>query len=164
VSTGAAQTAGSAAGHAQTTPTTSTASTQTEPSSTTTATSGASGQGAVAAAEQICARRNHALAAIPDTATNLRALAAAARRRAGVDERAVSELEKVSPPADLAARYRQLIAFDKAALLRVVTLGERAEAGDAAAVRLAKAKAASGRLRLLILLAHTGLKECSAIG
>lgn len=121
------------------------------------------GRPAVANANAICARRNHELAAIPGSIENLRALTAAARKRARIEQRALGELEGLAPPSAIRARYRQLIALDQAALLQVVKLGERAQAGDAVGVRAATVRARAEKFRLLAVTVRTGLRECSGM-
>jgi len=94
----------------------------------------------------------------------LPALAEVAHRRAAIERRALNELEKLTPPADVAAGYRKLIASDRLALREIVKLGARAQAGDAAGVRLAKAKVEGGGLRLLLTANRARLKYCAAVG
>jgi len=165
-STGSAQTAGSAAGSAQAS---TSASTVTSPSSparearTAAGSAPTSGQSTIEAANAICARRNGELAQISLSGVNLHAVGAAARNRARIEVRALGELQKLTPSTTHAASYRQLLALDRAAVLRVVGVGERARAGDAAGVRVARARASGGRLPLLIAAAQAGLRECSGI-
>jgi hypothetical protein len=121
--------------------------------------------GAIATANTICLRRSHELASARIVGVgDLPALADAARRRAAIERRALGELEKLTPPTDVAASYRKLIASDRAALREVVKLRVRAQAGDTAGVRLAKAKVEGGGLRLLLTANSARLKYCAAVG
>ena len=81
-----------------------------------------------------------------------------------MERRALGELEKLTPPAGIAARYRDLVAVDRAELQRIVKLGERAQAGNTASARLAVPQANGRNLRLLALAVRTGLRECSTVG
>jgi len=130
------------------------------------ATTGASSRThpAIAAANAICARRNHELTAVPEGGTDVHALLAASRTRAAIEERALGELEKLTPPSGIAKQYGELVAFYKQALLKIVKVGERAEAGDAAGARRARERADVNPLRLLVLTIHTGLRDCSGLG
>jgi hypothetical protein len=119
---------------------------------------------ALAAAEAICARRSKELAGIPLAGANLPAVAAAARRHAAIQQRALSELEQLTPPGKDAAAYRTLIADEQAALLQVVKLGERAQSGDSAAARAARTKIEVGGLRLLVAASRAGVKRCAVSG
>lgn len=119
---------------------------------------------ALAEANAICARRDHELTGARLTSTSLLALAAAARRRGSIEQRALAELERLTPPAKLTTNYHRLISLNQAALLRTVKLGELARAGDAAGVRMAKAMTGQGGLALLLAAVQADLKGCGAIG
>jgi hypothetical protein len=121
-------------------------------------------QSAVATANAICARRNRELTAAPEVGADMPALLAASRKRAAIEERSLGELEKLKPPADIAKRYNDLLVLYKQALLKVVKVGEHANAGDAAGAARAREQAGVKPLRLLVLTAHTGLRDCSGLG
>jgi hypothetical protein len=125
---------------------------------------GSGGQPTVTTADAICARRNRELAAVTDTGADQPTQASAARKRATVERRALGELEKLTPPAGIAARYRDLVEVDRAELQRIVELGDRVQGGNTASARLAVPGANGGNLRLLVLAARTGLRDCSTIG
>jgi hypothetical protein len=117
----------------------------------------------IATANAICARRNRELVAVTDVRTALPAIAATARKRAAIERLALTELERLMPPASIAAHYRKMVIDYRDALLRVVKMGERAEAGDVAGTQRAKTRAGAQTLRLLVATAHTGLKDCAGI-
>ena len=123
----------------------------------------ASGQAAVAAANAICTRRNRELLPLAYTSKSLHAVAAAARKRAAVEQRALGELERLTPPPAIAGPYRKILDGNQATLIAIVKVGEAAEAGNAAAVRSAKAGEKPGRLGLLLTAVRAGLKSCGGL-
>jgi hypothetical protein len=123
----------------------------------------AASQPSLAAADAICARRNAELSAVRTAGESLHMLAVAARRHAKIELQALEELREIKPPPAQAASYRKLVAFDRAALLQVVRIGERAQTGDAAGARAAKAKAGGSNLSLLAVAARMKLRNCAAV-
>jgi hypothetical protein len=126
-------------------------------------TADAGGRFSVATADAICARRNRELAGISEAGEGLPARAAAARKRATVQQRALGELERLTPPASIAGEYRELIDVDRVELQKLVRLRERSQAGDAEGVRLVTSQIGSKRLRLLVVGTRIGLRDCSGI-
>jgi hypothetical protein len=134
---------------------------------TTTPTTGAPAKastGAVAEAEAICARRNHELENVPIGAGGISATASAASRQAAIEQRALAELGKLTPPADKARGWGQVITQSKNSLDDVVKLAKAAGASESAGVTRQLARLKSPGLRLLVAGAHAGLRKCAVIG
>jgi hypothetical protein len=118
--------------------------------------------GAVAAANTICALRSHELTNTPLAGVdNLPALAVTAQRRAAIERRALGELRRLVPPADVAVNYREVLAHGKLVLRQLTKLAQRARAGDASGAGVAKSEAEKISFKLLVSVARSRLKYCS---
>ena len=129
------------------------------------ATSAAS-PGVIAQADAICARRNSELATINASSEHLSAIASASSRSAAVEQRALGELTRLKPPANVAHDYHQVLAFSAVAAERLTKLSQRARSKDLAAVLATKAAYAKGlkaQLRLLVAANRAGLKDCAVV-
>lgn len=93
--------------------------------------------------------------------SGLPALAEAARRRVAIERRALNELKKLRPPADVATVYRKMIAHNEVGLEDVEKLAERARAGDAAGARAAKDEVETASFRVLVAAVNARLKYCA---
>lgn len=115
---------------------------------------------AIAGADAICARRNKELASVSGAGSSLQAVASAASRRAAIEQRALGELEQLTPPSEVAGDYRAVLAFSKSVLERTTKVEAYARSNDAAGVSSARASD-KGWLRLLFSAARAGLRDCS---
>lgn len=118
--------------------------------------------GAVAAANTICDVTSHRLSNTPMAGVdNLPALAVTAQRRAAIERRALRELTRLTPPADVAVNYREVLAHGKLVLQRLTKLAQLARAGDASGARAAKTEAEKISFKMLVSVARSRLKYCS---
>jgi hypothetical protein len=90
-------------------------------------------------------------------------IASVAARRATIEQRALVELAKLSPPAKVARDWRKVIAYTRQTLRQAVKLEEAARSNDAAEVSSQKVSSSRAQLQLLVAAARAGLRHCSVV-
>jgi hypothetical protein len=118
----------------------------------------------VAQADAICTRRNHELTSVPIGGGALAATASAASRRGAIEQRALTELGKLTPPASAANDWKKLISVSKDSLDHVLELAKDASSNDHEGVSRELAASGGPQFRLLVAAVHTGTRACSSIG
>jgi hypothetical protein len=131
------------------------------PGATSTGKTPDAGSSVIATANTICARRNKELVAVSTTVTDLHAIAKSASARLAIEQRALGELGKLTPPAKDARDYEKVLAYMRLDLRHLLQLSSAARSNDAAGVASAKAALETGALRLLGAGVRAGTKACS---
>lgn len=120
--------------------------------------------GAVAQADAICLRRNHELAGVPIDGGALAATATAASRRGAIEQRALGELGKLTPPARLAGDWKKLISASRDSLEHVLELAKDASSNDRKGATRQLAASGGPQFPLLVAAVHAGTRDCASIG
>jgi hypothetical protein len=147
--------------------TTATAPSQASATASSAATTSAStphaASGAAAQADTICVRRNQELVGVPIGSGGLAATASAASRRGAIEQRALAELGKLTPPASVAHDWKNLIAASKISLGHVLELAKDASSNDREGASRELAASGGAQLRLLVAAVRTGARHCATI-
>ncbi len=143
----------------------------TSPSSSTPA--GASGQSTgqatssatsslATAADAICARRDAEVVGLASAKSiaDLAKVASTASRRAAIEQRALGELQRLTPPTGVAREWRKIVQYGEATLRRTRVLASLAKAHDVNAVRPLLLVGAATPLTVLLAASRSGLKQC----
>jgi len=81
-----------------------------------------------------------------------------------IEQRALGQLEKLTPPAGVARDYANVLAFNRASLRRLVKVSRYVRANDAAKAHAAELAATRGQLRGLFSAARAGMRNCASSG
>jgi hypothetical protein len=116
----------------------------------------------IASADAICRRFNKELtgASRPQASK----VARTAPRNAALEQRAVAELSKLTPPASLARDWKQIIAYRRTLAEELVTLARDAKADNVQGMQALAASKKRVHDELTKLAAHDGFTDCSSVG
>jgi hypothetical protein len=117
-----------------------------------------------AQADAICTRRNQELHGVPIDTGGLAATATAASRRAAIEQHAIAELGKLTPPTNVASDWRKLMTANESSLKHVLEVAKAAKSNDREGVTRQLAAAGGPQLRLLVAAVRTGARRCASIG
>lgn len=118
----------------------------------------------IASADAICRRVNAKLVVALPKHFSMRAVASVSPRNAALEQKAVSELAELDPPASIAREWRQVIAYRSELANELTQLGRAAKAGNMAAVKRLAASKTSVRKKLFALGQHLGFSACQELG
>jgi hypothetical protein len=116
-----------------------------------------------AQAGAICARRNRELRAVTQPRATLGQIAASAPRRAAIERRALRELARLVPPANVATYWRATVNASEVVLGTTEQLARLKGSSSAASLRREVALVNRPQLRLLLAARRAGLGECSVV-
>jgi hypothetical protein len=115
-------------------------------------------------ADVICKRLNVKIASAKPKNQGIREIARLSPIHARLEQAAVAELDKLTPPSAIATSWRRIIAYRRALAEELVKLGRYAQANNVSAVRALAASKRRTHKRLLTLALRTGFKACSLVG
>jgi hypothetical protein len=118
----------------------------------------------IAAADAICGELDRELAASKQKSLALPEIARFAPLNAALEQRAVADLAKLTPPASLARDWQQIIAYRRMLAEELVKLGRYAKARDRAGIKALVVSKQRVRQSLLAIATRDGFKQCSSAG
>jgi hypothetical protein len=152
---------------------TSVAATATVPTTTTTTTTPASnGSGSgksasapklLARADPICMRLNHELDVVKPARTP-QEIARVASQSAALEQAALAELNKLTPPASMATGWQQILADRKTVIESLTKLAQYAATNDQHAEKSIELSGASAMQHLAAIAQDDGFNSCGVLG
>ncbi|HEY5194245.1 MAG TPA: hypothetical protein VIJ39_10295 [Solirubrobacteraceae bacterium] len=118
----------------------------------------------VAKADSICARLNTELAAAKDVVQNQEDVVRVAAQRGALEQRAIAELSKLTPPSSIAKDYEQIVTARQALLEQTKKLGEEAAAGNVSAEAPVSAATTSVVREMGEAAQRSGFGACGTLG
>jgi len=117
----------------------------------------------IAKADAICKQLDVELANPKPKSTSFRELALLVPHRAALEQAAVTELRRLTPPSSFGQEWREIIAYRQALAEELAKLGQSAKAKDAKAIKaISLSKIRMHRL-LRTLAARNGFAYCGQI-
>jgi hypothetical protein len=123
----------------------------------------AASAGQLARAAAICTRRNRELVAATRPGASLNEILATAPRRAAIERKALTELERISPPAKIAQEWKTILAATEGSLNTTEDLAKDVPSNDLASLRRQIASVNKPQLRLLLTATRAGIKQCASV-
>ena len=117
----------------------------------------------IAKADAICQRLSAELSASPTISTKQELIAAASRRTA-LEQAALAELSKLTPPGSMAHDYQQLLAGRQTVIEDLKKLGEDTATGNTRAEDAVYASSASVIRQMAATAQRNGFKYCAKLG
>lgn len=118
----------------------------------------------IASADQICKRLNAELEAVKPASTSAREIVRVVPGRAVSEQKAVSELTKLAPPASLMNDWKLILGYRRTLAAELDTLVEAAKHKDAAKIKALAASKQRVRGSLRTTAKHAGFKACGQVG
>lgn len=118
----------------------------------------------IARADAICRQLNTEIIATKLANLSAREIARGVPRNAALEQRALTELSKLRPPASIARSWRQVIAYRTTLMEELVKLGRDAKANDAAGIQTLTASKKRVHGELSTTARRAGFKDCSQVG
>jgi hypothetical protein len=118
----------------------------------------------ISQADAICKRLNAQL--VPSASPRLSAakLARSSLRHAALERGALAQLRKLTPPASLAADWKQGIAFRQMLVSELVGLAQATRSNDVKQAKALIASKARVRQKLFEIAKSDGFKDCTHVG
>jgi hypothetical protein len=117
----------------------------------------------IARADAICKRRNTAIDAVKLAGLTAADVARFASQSAALEQTALLELGKLSPPPAMTARWRAILAYDRKLLAAVLKLGEYGERHQTARINALARSTQRVKRELIAAAAHDGFRYCSRV-
>jgi hypothetical protein len=117
----------------------------------------------IARADTICRGLDTKRAAVNPANLSMREIARFAPPRAALEQAAVTELSKLTPPASIARDWRQVIAYRTTLTKELFKLGSDAKVNDAPGIRALAASKKLVHQKLLTVATRDGFKYCSGV-
>jgi hypothetical protein len=118
----------------------------------------------IARADAICLRLNNELAATAAKSVGMREIARVSPRHAALEQTAVMELSKLTPPASIARDWRQIVAYRQTLAEELALLGRYAKVKNARSVRALAVSKKHLHRQLTTVATRDGFKRCSRLG
>jgi tripartite-type tricarboxylate transporter receptor subunit TctC len=118
----------------------------------------------VAQAEAICSRMNQRFDAEGKPGVTVGDIARITPHRAVVEAQTVRELKALTPPAQLAHDWRQIVSYRQTLALELAQLGHAAKAKDTRAIVALAATKKRVHAKLGAIAKQAGLGECGRTG
>lgn len=123
-----------------------------------------SGTDTIAAAEAICARTNHELAANAPARLTDASLARVTGLNSALERTTVEELAKLAPPASKEDLWKQMLHYRRLLASELERVEAYARDGNSAGISSLTAQKAKARRELLQAARGAGLGNCSRVG
>jgi hypothetical protein len=118
----------------------------------------------IATADAICGRFNTEIATTKPAGVGASELARSAPVNASLEQAALRELSKLTPPASLAGDWRRVIADRRTLAEELVKLGRYAKANNAAGIRALVVSKKAMHRELLKTATRAGFADCARVG
>lgn len=118
----------------------------------------------IASADEICKRLDAELAAVKPASASVREIVRVVPGRAASEQKSVTELSKLTPPASLTHDWQLILGYRRTLAGELVTLVQAAKRKDAAKIKALAASKLRVRGLLLATAKHAGFKDCGQVG
>jgi hypothetical protein len=118
----------------------------------------------IASADQICQRLNTKLAASKPARQSIAELARVTPEHEALEQKAITELSKLTPPAAIALAWRKLVADRRTLANELLKLALDAQLKDVAGIRTLGVSKERAHKELLAVAKSAGFKACSRVG
>jgi hypothetical protein len=118
----------------------------------------------IAEADAICSRLNSEIVVKEAPGLNLREIARLSLPHAILEQKALRELSKLTPPPSHAHGWQQIVAYRRTLAEELLQFAHYAKANDAAAVQALGVSKERVHRELLALAGREGFSACSVVG
>lgn len=112
-------------------------------------------------ADAICRRLNNELTAAPPRGVEASQIARSAPHNAALEQRAIVELTRITPPTALAGDWRQMIAYRQTLADDLLKLARYAKANDAVSMQALAVSKKRAHQKLSELATRDGFNDCA---